>query len=82
MTDKLENFKNVSIKVEELEKKVQIWIEPIDTSKEIEIYYKPKDNYRVGDYILRDNHTDVKIDRGYPVEAYDGEVDWDIETIY
>lgn len=87
MTDKLENFKfvtikNVSIKVEELENKVEVRIEPIDTSKEIEIYYKPKDNYRVGDFILRDNHHRVEIDRGYQVGTYDGDVDWEMERVF
>jgi len=89
MTDetKLEKFKfatlkNVSIEVKELETKVEVRIEPIDTSKEIEIFYKPKDSFEMGEFYLRDNHRKVEIDRGHPVGGYDGDVDYDCDTIY
>jgi hypothetical protein len=83
MTEVLKKFKNVSIKVEELETAVEIRIEPIDTSKEIKIYYKPSNHYLIrGELLLTDNHKEIQIERSYIIGTPDGDIDWDVETIF
>ncbi len=87
MNNPLEKFKfatlkNVAIKVDEQDDKIEIRIEPLDKTKKIEVYYKQLEHYRQGEFLLTDNHKDITIERSYPIGMPDGDVDWDTEDIY
>ena len=76
---KFATIKNVSIKVQELNDKIEIRIETLDKTKEIEIYYKPLDG---NDFQISDNHQSIAVDRAYQIGTPDGDVDWEQERIY
>jgi len=81
----IKEIENIRIKAYKTAQGIEIRIEPdfdFKIKEKIQVYYKPSDSYRRGDFCLEDDQIKIRIDRAYPVASGDGDIDWDFETIY